>query len=278
MSWLASLFQRNPLPRPLISVGPIPIKVVDQTEDEIHRPWRLAKSVVGDGGCVSLLFDFADKESWAAPINMCRYYNLKLCPQTNDPYGSRVDTAPWAISKIETVSVRETPTPRNMCSVCYDLPPTDAPEFVARRKARDAALRMHGHVAFTIYLQLSGKTTIDAVKKDLAPLVVACRRYPGTKWISELGINVADDGTVRQGVQEWLGTPTGTPEFQRQVVEYIVNIPGLAGVNYTLVCDSPGYAEVCKNRGGAFWANHGLFDIDGNERPAADVMRKAAQR
>ncbi|MFM9966688.1 MAG: hypothetical protein ACKV2Q_36410 [Planctomycetaceae bacterium] len=287
MTLFAGAFKKKPLPPPIISVGPVPIKLGDMTQDEIHRPWRLAKSIVGEGGYVSLLGGIDDKEHWNAAYAMAKHYGLKMQAQLRERGGIPSHGRAWVwelaassrpvVRGIEVVDPASDADGLNMSSVVYDLPPLDDPEFVARRKARDAALKMKDHVAFSVYPQLSGLHDIDAVKRYLAPLVVACKRWPGTKWVSELGVSILWSAIRHRPIDVQEMANRGA-NFQREVVEYVVSIPGLAGVNYTLVCDSPGYAETCKDRGGLFWLNQGLFDVDGNERPAAGVLRKAAGR
>ena len=262
MSLLSNMFRRKPLPKPIVSVGPIPRFIGDDTEEGRHLPWKCAKSIVSESGCVSLLGKTSDPCYWTSVIAMCSYHKLRLCPQYSDCRGHAVTShdGPWAVNDIETLL----PLPsigRIMCSVAYDIPVLPHHDIMARDSARYTALNMSGHVAFSMYPQLSGVHDITQLRQYLAPLVTSCRKFKGKRWVSECGVD--------------LNNASG--EFQATLLRLLLAIPDLAGLNYTLVCDSPGYAEACKDRGGQFWARQGLCDVNGVERPAADVLRKAAQ-
>lgn len=257
ISWVRNLLFRKAAP--MISVGPIPVTL----SGDPHKPWRLAESVVGPQGLVSLLGGKDDAE-WAPAQQMADWYGLRLIRQLRELSAPVDDSLPWSIRGIETVHPYSAASPKPMCSVSYDLPPTGGTErgekYAAKRYALEHA---EGHVAFSLYPELSGVITIGQLREYLQPLADAAKRRPGKIWVSESGA-------------------TGTmPEFQATFYRLLLAIPGLAGVHVTFVADSPAYADAQRaaNKPGAdFWSRLGLFDIAGNARPAADVIRGAARR
>lgn len=253
---ILSRFKRKP--KPIVSVGPIPIHLGDQPHDVVHRPWVCAKSIVGDGGCVSLLGHPDDVGKWTYAKAMCEHHKLRMCPQYEVAPPPQGDV-PWCVCNIETRQPLINRTPQTMSSVAYDVNPLQ-PDRQSRCEAIESALLAPGHVAFSIYPGLSDVMYGPSVKEYLAALVASCKRFPGKRWVSECGVNL-------QAYSE---------KFQAEFVAAVLAIPGLAGFNYTMSVDSPGYAKVNASRGGSFWAKMGLFDVNGNERPAAEVLRRAA--